>query len=259
MPRGDLGAEISLEGRRRRSASVANTSPAKVSSAQLARRLPLGCRVLRHAALAADAAPERDTGEVASKVVGPVVIDAGEFLALPRGEAQQRAAVGAAVLERVQLAVGVARHHDRHVAEVGGAERVGARQLGLEAEKVPGVAAKDALLFLRVEIRVGIDPVRHAGQAFAGPLPYAGMHGHDLLQPKWYCRVGTRLGQSVGSILRRGRRLHTKHVPLKGSQIFAEWVAQSDWNTVYFKCPNSEVRIRALAGPAYLKDRSWRP
>ena len=240
--------------------SVPNTSPAKVSSAKLARRVPLGCRVRRHAALAGDAAPERDTGQVAGKVVGPVVIDAGEFLALAmRGETEQRPAMGAAILERVQLAVGIARHHDRHVAEVGGAERVGARQLGLEAEKIPGVAAKDALLFLRVEIRVGIDPVRHAGQAFAGPLPYAGMHGHDLLQPKWYCRVGTRLGQSVGSILRRGRRLHTKHVPLKGSQIFAEWVAQSDWNTVYFKCPNSEVRIRALAGPAYLKDRSWRP
>jgi hypothetical protein len=40
----------------------------------------------------------------------------------------------------------------------------------------------------------------------------------------------------------------------KGAKYFAEWVAQSDWNTVYFKCPNSEVRIRALAGPAYLKD-----
>src|SRR5262249_54330327 len=124
----------------------------------------------------------------------------GELLALARlVQTQQRAPVGAAVLERMQFAVGIARHHDRHVAEIGRPERVGARQLRLEAEKAPGVTAKDPLLLLRIEILVRIDPVGHASQALAGPLPYAGMHGHDLLQSK----------RSAGSILRRGRRLHT--------------------------------------------------
>jgi hypothetical protein len=141
-----------------------------------------------HAALAGDAAAERDPGELAGEVVGPVVIDAHDLLRLAAVlETEQRAAVGAAVLEGVDDAVLVAGDDHRHVAEIGEPERIGRRQLRLQAQEGPGVAAEDALLFLGIEVAVGIEPVGNAGEAFRRPWAPARMDVHDaapyLLSP----------------------------------------------------------------------------
>jgi hypothetical protein len=98
------------------------------------------------------------------------VIDAVEAIGAPASlHHDQRAAVRAAVLERVQPALRVARHHHRHVADGGGEEAAGIGQLGLEAEEAPGRAAPDALELLAVHVGILVDPVRDARRAFGGP------------------------------------------------------------------------------------------
>src|SRR5215467_1169615 len=47
--------------------------------AQLTRRILLGPAIGRHAALAGNAATERDAGELAGEVVGPIVVDADDL------------------------------------------------------------------------------------------------------------------------------------------------------------------------------------
>ena len=97
--------EIVLE-RRRLGAERAEHQPGEAFDAQLPRRVLLGLAVGGHAALAGDAAAERDAGELAGEVIGPVVIDADDLLRLAALlEAEQRAAMGAAVLEGVDRAV----------------------------------------------------------------------------------------------------------------------------------------------------------
>ena len=143
-----LGAEI-LRERRRRGAERAEHEPGERLDAQPARRVLLRLAVGRHAALAGNAAAERDPGELAGEIVGPVVIDADDLARLAALlEAQQRAAMGAAVLEGVDDAVGVAGHHHRHVAEIGERKLVRRRQFRFKAQEGPGVAAEDALLLL---------------------------------------------------------------------------------------------------------------
>src|SRR5207344_1633174 len=105
---------------------------------QLARPVILGPALRRHAALAAEPLAERNAGEVARKIVAPVVIDADDVARLAAlVEHQQRSAMRAAVLEAVERTVLVARHHDGHRSEIGAAIAVGSRQLGLEAKEAP--------------------------------------------------------------------------------------------------------------------------
>ena len=145
---------------------------------QLARPVLLGPALRRHAALAAEPLAERHAGEVAGKIVAPVVIDADDVARLAAlVEHQQRAAMRAAVLERVQRSVLVAGHHDRHGPEVGAAIAVGAGQLGLEAKEIPGRPAKDPRLLLLVEGAVGIDPIRHPREPFLRPAVRDRFHG----------------------------------------------------------------------------------
>src|ERR1700744_3099545 len=91
---------------------------------QLARAVLLHPKTLGHAALTLDAVLEGDAAQIALPVVGPGVIDATEILfALAVSvEADQRAAMRAAVFEGVDLAVIVPDHHDRGLADLGGAE-----------------------------------------------------------------------------------------------------------------------------------------
>ena len=56
--------------------------------------------------------------------------------------------MGAAVLEGVDLALGIARHHDRTCRRDSTSERVRLRQFRLEAQEAPGVAAENALHLL---------------------------------------------------------------------------------------------------------------
>src|ERR1043166_1152472 len=93
----------------------------------------------------------------------------------------------AAVLEGVDRAVIVARDHDRHFSEARATIGVGAGQFRFQAEEIPGPPAKDALLFLRIEILVGIDPVGHAREAFAGPLAASECNCHG--ESPWRVRA----------------------------------------------------------------------
>ena len=168
-PRRDLRADVALEGRRRLR-QRGKHEPAEIGHAELARSLAPRLGVLGHAALPLHAAPERNTGEVAREVVGPVVIDAGDLLRVAAvRKAKERAAVRAAVLEAADRAGFVARHHHRHLADESSLEVALLRQLGLEAEEVPGVAAVDALLLAAVDVLVLVYPVGNAGQSFGGP------------------------------------------------------------------------------------------
>src|SRR5271170_6316337 len=90
--------------------------------------------------------------------------------------------MGAAVLESMNGAVLVAGDHHRHVAEIGEPERVRRRQLGLQAQEGPGIAAEDALLLLRIDIAVGVEPIGNAGEAFRRPRAPARMDVHDADQ-----------------------------------------------------------------------------
>ena len=120
----------------------------------------------RHAAVAVDAAAERDRAQVAAQVVAPGVIDALEVLhAAAVLQADQRAAMRAAVLESAKLAVLGAHHDDGHAADEGRAVVADGRQIEFEAEIVPDRAFEDALLLGGEHVLVGVHPVGHAGQA----------------------------------------------------------------------------------------------
>src|SRR5262249_45335531 len=93
-------------------------------------------------------------------------------------ETKQRAAVGAAVLKRVDRAVLVARDDDRDFAEARAAIAVGRGQLRFQTEEAPGRAAEDALLLPRVEFLVRIDPVGYARETLRGPVPVHGCNRH---------------------------------------------------------------------------------
>src|SRR5262245_7932262 len=81
--------------------------------------------------------------------------------------------MGTAVLEGMQIAIIVARDHDRHGAEARAAIAVGGRQLGLETEEAPARPLEDARLLGVVDVAIGIDPIGHAGEAFGRPYALA--------------------------------------------------------------------------------------
>src|SRR5262249_17882286 len=146
---------------------------------QLAWRVLFGAARRRHAALAAQPFAEGDAGEVAAKIVAPVVIDADDVARLPAlVEHEQGAAMGTAILEGVQRAMLVAGDHDRHRTEIGAAVGVGAGQLGLEAEEIPGRPLKDPLLLPAINVAVGVEPIRDAGEALGGPASRIGGYIH---------------------------------------------------------------------------------
>src|SRR6266852_2450885 len=167
--RRDLGTDVALE-RRRLVRERREHQAAEDLDAELSRRLALRVGVPGHAALALDATAERDRSEVALQVVGPVVIDAGDlFRVAAVRETQERTAVRAAVLEAADGTGFVPRRHHRHLAGESGLEVALLRQLGLEPEEIPGVAAVDALLLTAVDVLVLVYPVGNAGQAFGRP------------------------------------------------------------------------------------------
>ena len=140
---------------------------------QLARAEGVAVEVPGHAADPVDALLEGDAAQVAGEVVAPGVIDALE-VALDVAavvEGDQRAAMGAAVLEAVDRAVGVAHHDDRHLADLVGAVVALVRDVGLEADEVPGRGLEDLPHLALVVGLVLVDPVGHAGERVLGPGP----------------------------------------------------------------------------------------
>ena len=157
------------------------TRPLNSAQPDLAQIVLGAIEFLRHAALTLDAALESDAGEVAVEVVAPAVIDAGDALDIAAAlEAQQRAAVRAAIYEAMQCAALVARDHDRRLADGVDDEIAGLCDLGGEAEIIPGRAFEDTHLFARVFRGVGVDAIGHLMQALRRPCDVArfGIAGH---------------------------------------------------------------------------------
>src|SRR5437016_6253464 len=110
----------------------------------------------RHAALALDPALKGDPGQLAFEVIAPAVIDAGDLLAVALlGQAQEVAAMGAAVDEGIDRAVGPAHDDDRDLANRCRDPVAGLRDLGREAQIVPGWPLEDPLLLDPVLLGVG--------------------------------------------------------------------------------------------------------
>ena len=171
----DLRAEIGLE-RRRVGVERTEHQAAQHLDLELARRILVAAR-RRACRPSAHALAERDRGEVAGEIVAPVVIDADDVARLAAlVDAEQRAAMRAAVLERVELAVVVARDHHRHRTDRRCAIGVRLRQFGVEAEEIPGRPAEHARLLALEQVAVGIDPVRDPRHALGGPLPRCRRH-----------------------------------------------------------------------------------
>ena len=148
----------------------------------------------RHAALALHAVLERDAGELAREVVGPAVVDAGELADVAGAlEAQQVAAMGAAVDEGVDRAGGVAHDDDGRFADGGGDVVAGLREFDGEAEVVPGGAFEQALLLAGVLGGVGVEAEGDLADAVGGPgdMGFRGQGGlgHGPSPGSVLCRV----------------------------------------------------------------------
>jgi hypothetical protein len=136
-PRINLFAEMFLERR-----NVVRETPEDDTEGfgqpQLARVVLLHAERSRHSALALDAVLEGDLLEVALPVVAPGVIDAGEGLGVAAAlQRDQRAAMRATVLKRVEFSIGIPGDDDRGVADEGRDEIAGVLQLDGQAEIIP--------------------------------------------------------------------------------------------------------------------------
>src|SRR6202166_3113935 len=137
----------------------------------------------RHAALALDAALEGDPGQLAGEIVAPAVIDAGDLLAVALlGQAQQIAAMGAAVDEGVDRAIRAPGDDDRDLADGRRDPVAGLGDLGLKAQVIPGRPLEDPLLFEPVLLGIGVDAegnlAERVGWKAQATLETGILHGH---------------------------------------------------------------------------------
>ena len=131
----------------------------------------LRVKVIGHAALLFHAAPEWHADEVALEVVCPLVVGAHELGRVAQVLlAELHTAVGAAVLDDVDAALFIARHHHRLVADEGALVVAGVGDFGLERDISPALAAKNTLLLALVDFRVGVGPVGHARNSALRPF-----------------------------------------------------------------------------------------
>ncbi len=101
-----------------------------------------------HAAFAVDPALEGDGAEVAGEIVTPGVVGAGEILDVAAVfESDQRAAMGAAVFERMNFSLCAAHDDDGHLADEGGAVVAFVGDIDIEGEVIPEWSFKNFLLF----------------------------------------------------------------------------------------------------------------
>ena len=130
-------AEIGLE-RLVRRAEAGEHDAVPLRRREALQAVVLGAEIGRHAALAAIAAAERHAEQVAVEIVGPLVIGADELLRrAAAGGAELHAAMGAAVDQHVDRAVGTAHGDDLAVAELAALEVAGVGDLGFEADIEP--------------------------------------------------------------------------------------------------------------------------
>src|SRR6185437_13323410 len=136
----------------------------------------LAVEIVRHSAMAIDAFHEGDAGEIAIQTIGPLVIgaleDAGGAIILT---ADFEAAVGALVLEDVDLAFLAAHHNDGGFARMRALEIARIGDFGFKADIIPR-AGEDVFHLARVNFGVGIDPIGHAVRAVE--VPFAFVDGH---------------------------------------------------------------------------------
>ena len=119
--------------------------------------------IFRRATFSIYAAPERDGGQIAFQVVGPVVVRADEAVcAAPIFAAKFDAPMGAAVLEDVQLAINVAGHDHWIRADIGPYVIAWFRYFAFEPDVIPVAAKKNLLDFALVDVLIGVDPVGYA-------------------------------------------------------------------------------------------------
>ena len=120
--------------------------------------------IRRHAALSLYAAAERHGRQIALQAVGPVVIGAYETVgAAPVFAAEFDPAMGAAVLEDMDLSVHVAGNDNGERADIGPEIVPGLGHLAVQADIVPVPAEKNLFQFEVVDASVGIYPVRDQG------------------------------------------------------------------------------------------------
>jgi hypothetical protein len=135
----------------------------------------LHAEIVGHAALAADAALERNRAEVALQVVAPGVVGAGEVLRVTAiFDGDQGAPVRAAVFEGVDLVVFASDDDDGHVAHLGRAVVALFLDLDLQAQIVPRRTFEDLALLRAEGFRVLVEMERDAGEA-GGPGFVSGM------------------------------------------------------------------------------------
>src|SRR5262244_113584 len=167
----DLGAQIVLDGRRCRTETREDQTVER-GRPKLARAVgSLGER-WRHPPSSVRALLEGDAGEVALEIVCPRVVHALEVLGRPSVvEGDEGAAMRAAILEGADGAVGPAHHDHRHLADEGGAEVTGLREIRLEADEAPRRPLEDAAELGAVVALVLVEPVGNARQAIIRPGP----------------------------------------------------------------------------------------
>src|SRR5512132_318595 len=118
-----------------------------------------------HAALAANAAHQRDAEQASVEPVRPLVVRAGEFVSMAEVFAAEcHAPMRADVLDDVDRAVRVAHHDHRPLADRRALEIAGIRDLRLEPDIAPVAAVEKALEFAQVDVVARVrgegDPVR---------------------------------------------------------------------------------------------------
>ena len=124
-----------------------------------------------HATLAAIAAAERHADQIAGEVIGPLVIGADELLRrTATGGADLHAAMRAAIDQHVDRAIAAADSDDVAIAELAALEVAGIGDFGLEADIEPVARAEDAVELAREDLRIGVDPVRHARTSAVRPF-----------------------------------------------------------------------------------------
>ncbi len=124
----------------------------------------------RHSALPLDPALKGDAGQFAPEIVGPAVIDAFDLFDVALAlDAQQIAAMGAAVGEGVNAALGVAGDDHRGLADRRRHVIARARDLGRETQIAPGRPLEDPLLLDPVLLGIGVKPERDLGEPVRRP------------------------------------------------------------------------------------------
>ncbi len=125
----------------------------------------------RHPALAGDTPAKGDTVEVAGEIVAPGVVDAGQVVGMAAPlEANEVAAMGAAVDHCMDLAVLPSGDDDRGLAEKGRQVVTRLGEFAGECEILPGRPEKDPAELGAVDLRIRKHPVRNARIALGRPF-----------------------------------------------------------------------------------------